>query len=144
MKAFDVPQSDSWKEPGLSHRRDALRELTIYSTCELTHVVDTRCLRDTERSASRHLGTNVVNMRGMCHNANMKGLIRDIWTCIEDLLREAYKLAKPGARVDVALGFVCNSGRHRSVCISEMTTGVLSRLFEPRRGCCAKATLSER
>ena len=125
IKSFDVPQSDWWKEPGLSQRRDALRELT---TCEATHVVDTRCLRDTEGSASRHLGTNLVNMRGMCHNANMKGLIKDIWTCIEDLLREACKLAKPGARVDVALGFVCNSGRRRSVCISEMTTRVLSRL----------------
>ena len=45
-------------------------------------------------------------MRGMCHNANMKGLIKDIWTCIEDLLREAYKYkqAKPGKRIDVALG----------------------------------------
>ena len=91
-------------------------------------VVDTRCLRDTEGSASRHLGTNVINMRGMCHNANMKGLIKDIWTCIEDLLREAYKHAQPGKRVDVALGFVCNSGRHRSVCISEMTTAVLARM----------------
>ena len=67
-------------------------------------------------------------MRGMCHNANMKGLIKDIWTCIEDLLREAYKHAKPGSRIDVALGFACNSGRHRSVCISEMTTAVLARM----------------
>ena len=36
-----------------------LRELT---TCELTHVVDTRCLRDTEGSLCRHrsaLGTMV-------------------------------------------------------------------------------------
>ena len=74
--------TDWWKEPGLTERRQTLRELT---TCEITHVVDTRCLRDTEGSASRHLGTNVINMRGMCHNANMKGLIKDIWTCIEDL-----------------------------------------------------------
>ena len=124
-RSFDVSQSDWWKEPGLSQRREALRELT---TCEVTHVVDTRCLRDTEGSASRHLGTNLVNVRGMCHNVNMKGLIKDIWTCSEELLREAYKLSKPRARVDVALGFVCNSGRHRSVCISEMTTAVLARL----------------
>ena len=124
-RSFDVHQSDWWKEPGLTERRKTLRELT---TCEITHVVDTRCLRDTEGSASRHLGTNLINMRGMCHNANMKGLIKDIWTCIEDLLREAYKNAKPGSRIDVALGFVCNSGRHRSVCISEMTTAVLARM----------------
>ena len=124
-KCLDVSQSDWWKEPGISERRRTLRELT---TCEITHVVDTRCLRDTEGSASQHLGTNVINMRGMCHNANMKGLIKDIWTCIEDLLREAYKHVQPGKRVDVALGFVCNSGRHRSVCISEMTTAVLARM----------------
>ena len=53
---------------------------------------------------------------------------KDVWSCIEDLLREAHKHAKPGFRVDVALGFVCNSGRHRSVCISEMTTAVLHRM----------------
>ena len=93
-KSFDVPQSDWWTEPGISQRRDALRELT---TVDITHVVDTRCLRDMEGgSASRHLGTNVVNMRGMCHNNNMKGLIKDIWSCIEDLLREAFKHARPG------------------------------------------------
>ena len=125
-KSFDVPQSDWWTEPGLSQRRDALRELT---TIDIAHVVDTRCLRDSEGgAASRHLGTNVVNMRGVCHNNNVKGLIKDVWTCIEDLLREAYKHARPGLRVDVALGFTCNSGRHRSVCISEMTTAVLHRM----------------
>ena len=124
-RCLDCSQSDWWKEPGISARRKVLRELT---TCEFTHVVDTRCLRDTEGSASRHLGTNVINMRGMCWNSNMKGLIKDVWTCIEDLLREAYKHVKPGRRVDVALGFVCNSGRHRSVCISEMTAAVLARL----------------
>ena len=124
-RCLDCSQSDWWKEPGISERRKVLRELT---TCEFTHVVDTRCLRDTEGSASRHLGTNVINMRGMCWNSNMKGLIKDVWTCIEDLLREAYKHVKPGRRVDVALGFVCNSGRHRSVCISEMTAAVLARL----------------
>ena len=122
-QSFDVAQSDWWTEPGISKRREALRELT---TIDIAHVVDTRCLRDMEGgSASRHLGTNVVNMRGMCHNKNMKGLIKDIWSCIEGLLREAFKHAKPGFRVVVALGFVCNSGRHRSVCISEMTTAVL-------------------
>ena len=120
-RCLDCSQSDWWKEPGISERRKVLRELT---TCEFTHVVDTRCLRDTEGSASRHLGTNVINMRGMCWNSNMKGLIKDVWTCIEDLLREAYKHVQPGRRVDVALGFVCNSGRHRSVCISEMTAAV--------------------
>ena len=51
----------------------------------------------------------------------MKGIINDVWSCIESLLREAYSIAKPGTRVELALGFVCNSGRHRSVCISEMT-----------------------
>ena len=60
-------------------------------------------------------------MRGMCHNVNMKGLINDVWSCIECLLREAYQIARPGARIDLALGFIGNSGRHRSVCISEMT-----------------------
>ena len=124
-RCLDCSQSDWWKEPGISERRKVLRELT---TCEYTHVVDTRCLRDTEGSASRHLGTHIINMRGMCWNANMKGLIKDVWTRIEDLLREAYKHVKPGRRVDVALGFVCNSGRHRSVCVSEMTTAVLARL----------------
>ena len=125
-QSFDVAQSDWWTEPGISKRREALRELT---TIDIAHVVDTRCLRDMEGgSASRHLGTNVVNVRGMCHNKNMKGLIKDIWSSIEDLLREAHKHAKPGFRVDVALGFVCNSGRHRSVCISEMTTAVLHRM----------------
>ena len=125
-KSFDVPQSDWWTEPGISKRREALRELT---TIDIAHVVDTRCLRDMEGgSASRHLGTNVVNMRGMCHNNNMKGLIKDVWSCIEDLLREAHKHAKPGFRADVALGFICNSGRHHSVCISEMTTAVLHRM----------------
>ena len=64
-RSFDCSRSDWWKEPGLTERRKTLRELT---TCELTHVVDTQCLRDTEGSASRHLGTNVINMRGMCHN----------------------------------------------------------------------------
>ena len=106
--------------------QDALRELT---TVDIAHIVDTRCLRDIDdNSEPKHLGTNVVNMRGMCHNKNMKKLIKDVWTCIEDLLREAFKHAKPGLRVDVALGFVCNSGRHRSVCISEMTTAVLHRM----------------
>ena len=69
-----------------------------------------------------------MNTQGMCHNVNMKGLINDVWSCIECLLREAYSIAKPGARVDVSLGFVCNSGRHRSVCISEMTAAVLHRM----------------
>ena len=125
-KSLDVPQSDWWNEPGISQRRDALRELT---TVDIVHIVDTRCLRDIDdNSEPKHFGTNVVNMRGMCHNKNMKKLIKDVWTCIEDLLREAYKHAKPGFRVDVALGFVCNSGRHRSVCISEMTTAVLHRM----------------
>ena len=36
-RSFDVSQSEWWKEPGLSQRREALRELT---TCEVTHVVD--------------------------------------------------------------------------------------------------------
>ena len=90
-RSFDVHQSDWWKEPGLTERRQTLRELT---TCENTHVVDTRCLRDTEGSASRHLGTNVINMRGVCHNANMKGLIKDIWTCIEDLLPRSIQTGK--------------------------------------------------
>ena len=107
---------------GTNLRREALRELT---TCDLAQVVDTRGLRDTEGSFSRHLGTHIVNMQGMCHNANMKGLINDVWSCIECFLREAYKITQPGARVDLALGFICSSGRHRSVCISEMTTGVL-------------------
>ena len=125
-RSLDVAQSDWWHEPGISQRRDALRELT---TIDIAHVVDTRCLRDMDdNSEPKHLGTHVVNMRGMCHNKNMLTLIKDVWTCIEDLLREAYKHAKPGFRVDVALGFVCNSGRHRSVCISEMTTAVLHRM----------------
>ena len=42
-KSFDVPQSDWWTEPGISKRREALRELT---TIDIAHVVDTRCLRD--------------------------------------------------------------------------------------------------
>ena len=40
-RSFDVRQSDWWKEPGLTERRKTLRELTA---CEITHVVDTRCL----------------------------------------------------------------------------------------------------
>ena len=125
-RSLDVAQSDWWHEPGITQRRDALRELT---TIDIAHVVDTRCLRDMDdNSEPKHLGTHVVNMRGMCHNKNMLTLIKDVWTCIEDLLREAYKHARPGFRVDVALGFVCNSGRHRSVCISEMTTAVLHRM----------------
>ena len=92
-KSFDVPQSDWWTEPGISKRREALRELT---TIDIARVVDTRCLRDSEGgAASRHL---------------------------------AHKHARPEFRVDVALGFVCNSGRHRSVCVSEMTTAVLHRM----------------
>ena len=123
--AFDVPQSDWWHEPGISHRREALRELT---TCDLAQIVDTRGLRDTEGSFAKHLGTHIVNTQGMCHNAKMKGIINDVWSCIESLLREAYSIANPGARVDLALGFVCNSGRRRSVCISEMTAAVLNRM----------------
>ena len=125
-RSLDVPQSDWWNEPGITQRREALRELT---TIDIAHIIDTRCLRDIDdNSEPKHLGTHVVNMRGMCHNKNMRTLIKDVWTCIEDLLREAYQHAKPGFRVDVALGFVCNSGRHRSVCISEMTTAVLHRM----------------
>ena len=125
-RSLDVPQSDWWNEPGITQRREALRELT---TIDIAHIIDTRCLRDIDdNSEPKHLGTNVVNMRGMCHNKNMRTLIKGVWTCIEDLLREAFKHAKPGFRVDVALGFVCNSGRHRSVCISEMTTAVLHRM----------------
>ena len=55
VAAFNVPQSDWWREPGISHRREALRELT---TCDLAQIEDTRCLRDTEGSAANHPGAN--------------------------------------------------------------------------------------
>ena len=51
-----------------------------------------------------------------------------MWSCIENLLREAFKMSKPGARLDLVLGFACKLGKHRSVCISKMRAAVLTRM----------------
>ena len=49
-QAFDAPQSDWWREPGISLRREAVRELTA---CDFAQVVDTRGLRDIEGSFAK-------------------------------------------------------------------------------------------
>lgn len=95
-------------------------------------VVDCRALHEPTQAAARlHLGTHPTNFVKIATHAQLGAVLRGPSLVMGDMIREVQQ-AGPGQHRDLAIAFMCKSGRHRSIACARIGAEVAGTCLRSR------------